>query len=323
MKRREFIALLGISTAWPVAARAQRTTMPVIGFLDLSSELRQQLAVEAFRSGLVELGYTEGESIRVLYRFADGRAEHLSSLAIELVSLGAKIIVTSGTTAIRAIHAAVPNIPIVSRASADPVAMGWAHTLARPGGVITGLFLINAMAKPLELLREVRRNATTFACLMNATNPGNPYWKGSAGDAGRELGIKVEFFEVTAPSELADAFSRMGSARIEGVFTIPDPVLAAYFPEIADLARLHKLPSVGDSRTFVAAGGLFALAQNYPAMAKRSAWFVDQILKGVPPGELPAERSTELKLFVNLRTAKELGITIPPTVFGRADEVIE
>jgi putative ABC transport system substrate-binding protein len=158
---------------------------------------------------------------------------------------------------------------------------------------------------------------------MNAINPGNPHFKKVMDNAGRALGVKVEFIEVKERSELADAFNRMESLGVEGLAIIPDAVLSSYFPTIMELARLHKLPAVGDGRGFIYQGGLLALSRNYPAMAKRSASFVDQILKGTAPGDLPAEQHTEFKLIVNLKTAKELGIAIPATILARADEVIE
>jgi putative ABC transport system substrate-binding protein len=324
MRRREFVALVGAAASWPLTVRAQRPAMPVIGFLHLGSERSVQPYIEAFGAGLAMLGYREGENIRVLYRFADGNAERLSPLTVELVSLGAKILVTAGTTSIRAAHDAVPNVSIVSWASGDPVMMGWAQTLARPGGMITGLFLIaSTVVKPVELLKEVRPKATTFGYLFHAANPGNPHFRRAVNDTAGALRIKVEIIELKEPSELADAFNRMGSLGVEGLAVIPDPVLGSHFPVITQLARLHKLPSVGDGRDFVNAGGLFALSTNLTAMAKRSAWYVDRILKGIPPGDLPAEQATEFKLSVNLKTAKELGIAIPATILARADEVIE
>lgn len=244
-------------------------------------------------------------------------------MTTELVSLGAKIIVTSSTTAVRAAHAAAPNIPIVSWASADPVRMGWPQTLARPGGMITGLLLIDStVVKPLELLKELRPKAITFGYLMNVSNPGNPHFRIEVDNVARVLGIKVEIIELKEQSELADAFIRMGSLGVEGLAVIPDPVLASNAAAIAQLARLRKLPTVGD-RAFLDAGGMLGLSANYRAMAKRSAWFVDRILKGTAPGDLAAEQATEFKLSVNLKTAKELGITIPATILARADDVIE
>ena len=325
MRRREFITFLGgAAAAWSSRAQAQQPAMPVIGLLWLGTERSVQPNVEAFRSGLAALGYKEGENIRILYGVANGNVERLSALASEQVSHGAKIIVTASTTAIRAVHNAAPNVPIVSWGAADPVMMGWAQSLARPGGMITGLFLVaSTVAKPLELLKELRPKANTFGYLMNASNPGNPHFKKAVDDAGRTLGFKVEFIEVKHQSELADAFGRMESLGVEGLAIIPDPLLGANFTAIAELARLHKVPSVGDNPGFLDAGGLLAFWSNYQAMAKRTAWFVDQILKGTAPGELAAEQPTEYKLVVNLKTAKELGITIPATILARADDVIE
>jgi putative tryptophan/tyrosine transport system substrate-binding protein len=190
--------------------------------------------------------------------------------------------------------------------------------------MITGVFNIGGTNdKRFELLKEVRPQATTFGCLMNATNPGTPLSRKDADDAARTLGINLEIVEVKDQSELADAIDRMSSLGIAGLAIIPDPVLFSNTATIAKLALIHKLPSVGDGRSFVNAGGLFAFSNDYAAMARRSAWYVDQILKGTAPGDLPAEQSAVFKLFVNLKTAKELGISIPASVLARADEVIE
>jgi putative ABC transport system substrate-binding protein len=324
MKRREFITFIGTAAAaWSSRANAQKPAMPTIGWLSLNSQPSDQWVIEAFRSGLEALGYTEGKNIRLQYRFADGRADRLFALTSELVSLGATIIVTSSTAAIRAAHDAAPNVPIVSWGSADPVLMGWAKTLSRPSGMITGVFQSGASNKRLELLKEVLPKATTFGLLMNATNPGYPLFRKVADDAARRLGINLEVVEVKDQSELADAIDRMASLGVAGLINPPDPVLGSNGARIAKLALKHKIPSAGDGRWFVDAGGLFAFDEEYGAMAKRSAWYVDQILKGTAPGDLPAERSTVVKLFVNLKTANELGITIPQSVLARADEVIE
>jgi putative ABC transport system substrate-binding protein len=297
--------------------------MPTIGWLSLGSDPGMQPIIEAFRSGLAALGYTEGKNIRVLYRYADGSVDRLSPLAVELVSLGAMVIVTYSTTAIRATHDAAPNVPIVSWAAAEPVSMGWAQTLARPGGMITGVFQIASNSKRFELLKEVRQQATTFGYLLNASNPGNALFKKGAYEAAQTLGINLEIIEVKDQSEIADAIDRLGSLGVEGLAIIADPVLTSNAAAIAERARIHRLPSVGDGQAFVDAGGLFAFSDDYLAMARRSAWHVDQILKGTAPGDLPAELATTYKLFVNLKTAKELGITIPPAVLARADEVID
>jgi putative ABC transport system substrate-binding protein len=324
MRRREFLTLIGGAAAvWSSRAHARQPAMPVIGFLYLGSEPAVRSVIDEFRSGLAARGYTEGKNIRVLYRFADGNADRLSTLTVELVSLGAMMIVTASTTAIRAAHGAAPNVPIVSWASGNPILMGWAQTLARPGGMITGIFLAGSNAKRFQLLKEVLPQAAKFGYLMNATNPGNPLFRKEADFAARTLGVNIEIIEVKDRSELADAIDRMGSLGVEGLAIIPDPVLGDNAAAIAKLARIQKLPSVGEGRWFVEVGGLFAYSEDYLAMARRSAWYVDQILKGAAPGDLAAELAGEYKLIVNLKTAKELGITIPASVLARADEVIE
>jgi len=299
--------------------------MPTIGYLSAGSELEARPQRDAFRSGLVDLGYTEGKNIRVLYRYAEGKAERLSVLASEMVSLGTMAILAGGTTAIRAAHEAAPNVPIVARGGPNPVWAGWAQTLARPGGMITGVFLAGTMSKRFELLKAVRPQATTFGYLLNANNPINPLFRKDADDVARRLGMNLEIIEVKEPSEheLADAFDRMGSRGVAGVLIIPDAFFFISAPTIANVARIHKLPSVGEGPDFVDAGGLFAFSEDYLAIGRRCAWYVDQILKGTAPGDLPAEQTMVFKLIVNLKTAKELGITIPPSVLARADEVIE
>jgi putative ABC transport system substrate-binding protein len=323
MRRREFITLIGGGFVACVSpAQAQQPTIPAIGYLYLGSQRSIQQFIEAFRSGLAALGYTEGKNIRVLYRFADGNADRLSSLTHELVSLGAMVIVTAASTSIQAAHVAAPNVPIVSWAAADPVGMGWAQTMARPGGMITGVFLVDTNTKRFELLKEVRPQATKFGLLLNASNPSNPPVRSITGNAARALGFKLETVEVKDQSEFPEVFDRMVSLGVEGLAISPDPVLGANNAVITKLSREHKLPSVGDEG-FADAGGLLAHSTNYAAMARRSAWYVDQILKGIPPRDLPAEEAREFKVIVNLKTAKELGITIPPPVLARADEVIE
>jgi putative ABC transport system substrate-binding protein len=200
---------------------------------------------------------------------------------------------------------------------------GMGSDIGKAGGMITGVFLQGSNPKRFELLKEVQPQATTFGYLMNATNPGNPFFRKETDYAARTLGITIEIIEVKDRSELADAIDRMASLGVAGLAIIPDPVLGTTSATIAELALKHKLPSVGEARGFVNAGGLFAFEEDYSAMARRSARYVDQILKGTAPGDLAVELSLALKLFVNLNTAKQLGITIPPSVLARADEVIE
>ena len=329
MRRREFITLVvGVPLALPLVARAQPSggkDPPVVGFLAPGTEQAQQPAVEAFRSGLRALGYVEGQNIRILHRFAEGRAERVSDLTTELVSRGVKVIVTGGTTAIRAAHNAAPTTPIVSSGSADPVAMGWAQTLARPGGMITGMSIMGSelLVKRLDLLRQVRPQATVFAYLLNAANPGNPFFISDVKDATDQMGVKVHVFEVKEIVELVGAFRRMTSLGAQGLLVIEDPLFSSNASTITELALQHQIPTVSGNLGFPAAGGLLAYAFNYIALVKRSASYVDRILKGETPGDLPIEQATEFKLIINLKTANALGLTILPTLLSHADEVIE
>jgi ABC-type uncharacterized transport system substrate-binding protein len=329
VRRREFIAVLGaVVASWPLVARAQpsgRKDPPVVGFLVSGTEQAQQPLVEAFRSGLRALGYVEGQNIRILYRFAEGRTERVSDLTTELVSRGVKIIVTAGTTAIRAAHSAAPTTPIVSWGSGDPVAMGWAQSLARPGGMITGVSIMGSalLVKRLDLLRQVRPQATVFAFLLNASNPGNPLFISEVKDAADQMGVKVHVFEVKEIGELVGAFRRMTSLGAHGLLIIEDPLFSSNSPTISELALEHQIPTLSGNRDLPAAGGLLAYGFNYIALVKRSASYVDRILKGEAPGDLPIEQPTEFKLIINLKTAKALGLTVPQSLLTTADEVIE
>jgi putative tryptophan/tyrosine transport system substrate-binding protein len=324
MRRREFITLLGAAAAeWSSRVQAQQQAIPVVGYLYLGSERTVEQYKEAFMSGFAARGYIEGKTFRLLSRFADGHTDRLAPLTTELVSLGARVILTAGGASIEAAHKAAPNVPIVSMIGPDPVMMGWAKSLAKPGGMITGLFFDSQSPKRFELLKELRPQATRFGLLMNAANPATPYMRKHSVDGVRTIGVELEVIELKELSELAAAFDRLSSLRVEGVAIAADPVFNSNPALFAELALAHKLPSVGDDRSFVKAGGLFTRTANYLAMAPRPARFVDEILKGAAPGDLAVELSMEYELTVNLKTARELGITIPPTVFAAATEVIE
>jgi ABC-type uncharacterized transport system substrate-binding protein len=278
-----------------------------------SPDVEELFLLQPARQGKVFAARAEPRRLLAQHRFGDrdGSAPITAELRGKpsLTTHGASIIVTASTTAIRAAHRAAPNVAIVSWGSGDPVLMGWAQTLARPAGMITGLFLVaSTVAKPLELLKEMRPLATTFGYLFNATNPGNAEFRRIVEEAATRLGIKVDIIEVTELSELAEAFRRMQSYGAQGAAVIPDPLFNSNLPMISRLAREHRIPTVGDGRDFAKHGGLLAQSVNYLVLARRSAWYVDQILKGTPPGELPAEQTTEYKVIVNLKTAKELGL---------------
>jgi putative ABC transport system substrate-binding protein len=201
--------------------------------------------------------------------------------------------------------------------------MGWAQSLARPGGVITGIFLQGGNLKGFEVLKEVRPQAMTFGYLLNAANPGNPYFRRGVEEARRRLGIEVRVLELKDGSQLEDAFAQMAAIGVGGIVVIPDPVFGSRSQEIAKLGLQYRMPTVCFLRNFADDGGLFAFNFNGVAQLKRAAWYVDQILKGTRPGDLPAEQAEDFKFIINLGTAKVLGLTVPPALTARADEVIE
>jgi putative tryptophan/tyrosine transport system substrate-binding protein len=324
MRRRDFIRLLGAAVAgWSSRVQAQQQAIPVVGYLGLGSERAARQYDEAYLSGFAALGYIEGKNIRLISRFADGDKDRLAPLTTELVSLGAKVIVTTGGAAIEAAHKAAPSVPIVAAMGPDPVMMGWAKSLAKPGGMITGLFANTQSFKKFELLKEVRPQATKFALFMNANNPATPYMRKYAVDGSHTIGIELEIIELKDLSEVAVAFDRLRALAVGGVAITSDPLFNSNPALFAELALKHKLPSVGDDRTYAKAGGLFARSINFHAMASRPARFVDQILKGVDPGDIAAELSDQDQLTVNLKTAKELGVTIPLPVITLATDLIE
>src|SRR5262249_21013239 len=247
MRRREFIGLLSAAAAgWSSRVRAQQLAIPAVGYLFLSSQRGYQPFKDAFLSGLASRGYIEGKNIRVFYRFAEGHHDRLMPLTTELVSLGARVIVTTGTLSIEAAHKAAPSVPIVSLIGPDPVAMGWAKSLAKPGGMITGTFFLTQAPKKTELLKEWVPRATRFGVLMDGNNPATPFLRQSTVDGARTIGLELEVIELMELSELPAAFNRLRSLGVEGVVVGSDPIFFSNPEPSAELALAHKLPSVGD-----------------------------------------------------------------------------
>jgi putative tryptophan/tyrosine transport system substrate-binding protein len=327
MKRRHFITLLGgAAAAWPLAAHAQQQSKVArIGYLGLVSASWHTPRVNAFRAGLRELGYVEGKDIAIEFRWAEGQYDRLPGLAMELVRLNVDVIVTHAAPGAFAAKQATSRIPIVITAIADLPALGLVESLARPGGNLTGLSFFNAelTAKRLELLKELAPSLAKAAVLLNADNP-----------AGRQLvlreleptakALKVELlpFEARDASDFEDVFAAMLRQQIGAVVLHEDPVLNANSKAIADIVARHRLPTCGFPE-FVAAGGLMAYGISFPEMDRRATVFVDKILKGAKPADLPVERSTKFRTIVNLRTARTMGIEMPTSILLRADEVIE
>ena len=323
--RREFITLLGGATAaWPIAARAQQAgKIYKIGYLSpsLPSPVIRRPLFETLR----ELGWIEGKNITFEYRYAEDRLERLPELAAELVRLNVDIIVAVGTLGPLAAKAATSTIPIVMTASGDPLGSGLVTGLAHPGGNVTGMSLMvpDLGGKRLELLKELLPQLSRLAVLWNAANPYPAIVFKETQTAGRILGIEVQSLEVRSPDDLDDAFAMARQQRPDALITVEDPLTMAYRKRIADFALADQLPSLHGMTEFVAAGGLISYGANLADLYRRAAGYVDKLLKGAKPADLPVQQPTKFELMINLKTAKVLGLEIPATLLARADEVIE
>jgi putative ABC transport system substrate-binding protein len=326
MRRRDFITLIGgtAALAWPIAARAQQSPkVPRIGYV--RAETPPAVDIKAFRQGLREHGYVEGENIIVEYRWAEGNEEKLRSAIAELIRLNVDLIVSSAPAATRAAKEATTTIPIVMVTVADPVAFGFVASLARPGGNITGFaFLLPELSgKRLEVLKDCVPTLSRVAVLWNAANPYKPHDLREVEAVSRGLGVTIHTFPVNGPADFDDAFKAAVEAHVDGVLTLEDPFTIAHRNRIVGLALQHRLPAVYAVRPFVDAGGLMSYGPDRADQNRRAASYVDTILKGAKPADLPVEQPTKFQLVINLKTAKALGLTIPPTLIARADEVID
>jgi putative ABC transport system substrate-binding protein len=325
--RREFIGTLaGAVLAAPLAAEAQQPAkVPRIGFLTTPSPTAAAYYLEAFREGLRELGYVEGKTIAIEYRFAEGRSERLPALAAELVRLKVDVIVTGGPPAPEEAKQATSTIPIVFAVAGDPVGEGLVASLARPGGNVTGLASIAAevVGKQLELLKEVVPKISRVAVLLNPSHSAHPLMSRQAEGPARALGMQLHILQAGSPAEIDAAFAAMRSRGVGGVLVLRGSLFLAQRTQIAALAAKSRLPAVYGTREEAEAGGLMAYGASLLLLYRRAATYVDRILKGAKPADLPVEQPTKFELIINLKTAKALGLTIPQSLLGRADEVIE
>jgi putative ABC transport system substrate-binding protein len=332
LKRREFITLLGGAAAgWPLTAHAQQSkNVARIGFLGTGSlQSREQLeTLNAFRQGLRELGYVESTNFLVEYRGADSKIERFPDLAVELVQLNLDVIVASNTLAARAVQQATSIIPVVVPIMGDPVADGLVGSLSRPGGNITGSTFLGPelVPKRLALLKDGLPTVSRIAGLWHAGAYGertmSDMVKG-AETAARTLGLQLQLVAVQGPDELDRAFSTIIEARSDALMLFPSPMLFAERPRIIDLVTKHRLPSMSMAREFVELGGLMSYGASIPDLFRRSASYVDKIIKGAKPADLPVEQPTKFELVINLKTARALGLTIARDFLLISDEVIE
>ena len=308
--------------AAPLAADAQPAgKVHRIGFLGGGSG-----TVEAFRQGLRELGWVEGQNIVIGYRFAEGRFDRLPDLAVELVRLKVDVIAAGGTPAAVAAKNATGTIPIVMLNAGDPGGLGLVASLARPGGNVTGLSFsvgLETVGKGLALLKGTVPEARRVAVLSNPANPAHALAIRDLKVAARALGVQLQLLEARGPNEFDGAFAAMAKERVETLLVVPDTAFILHRARLADLAAKHRLPSMHGLRENVDAGGLMSYGPSGVAALRRAALFVDRILKGAKPADLPVEQPTKFELVINLKTAKALGLTIPPLLLLRADQVIE
>jgi putative ABC transport system substrate-binding protein len=327
--RRAFLGTLaGGLLAAPLAAEAQQAAKVArIGYL-AGSLAATPHAPEAFRQGLRDLGYVEGRNVVIEYRDAEGKFERLPALAAELVALKVDVIVAPNTVAALAAKQATRALPIVFAAPADPVASGLVTSLARPGGNVTGLSNLapELVGKGLELLTQAVPGLTRVAVLWHPGGLGERTEKDmlkAAEVAARALGVRLQVVEARGPADIDRAFSQMTRARAGALTVLTTPMLLAERRRLVDLAAKHRLPAVYTSREFVDAGGLMSYGANVADLLRRAATYVDKILKGAKPADLPVEQPTKFELVINLKTAKALGLTIPQSLLGRADEIIQ
>jgi putative tryptophan/tyrosine transport system substrate-binding protein len=332
MRRREFVTLLGGAAAsyascyafWPLAARAQQPArLPTIGFLGTTSALAWSQYVAPFAQRLHELGWIESRTVAIEYRWAEGRRERLIEIASEFARLKVDVIVTAGS-AFRALKQATSAVPIVLAIAEDPVEAGFVASLARPGGNITGLAIQRAdsLGKRLELLREVVPGLRRLAVLANVGDPNTVREMGEVEAAAHTLGLAVAKLEIRRADDIDPAFAALKGGA-DALYVCADPLVNTNRVRINSLALAARLPTMHFVKVYVEAGGLMSYGPSFADLFRRSADYVDKILRGVKPGDIPIEQPTRFELVVNLTTAKALGLTIPESFLLRADEVIE
>jgi putative ABC transport system substrate-binding protein len=327
MRRRRFCALVGVAVAWPLHGKAQQQASKVarIGLLETAPRAGSAKWRDALVAGLRERGFVEGRNVIVEYRWAEGNFDRLPAAAAELVDMKVDIIVAATPPAIQAAQRATSTIPIVMVRTSDPVALGFVASLARPGGNITGVSNINEdiSTKWLELLRAAIPRLSRIAMLVNPSFPLHAAFLRSVQAAAQQVGVRVSSIQASKPDEIEPAFRTMAQERTAALIVPPDPFFFGQGKRIVELALQHRLPTVFHTREYAELGGLMSYGQNRAEDYYRAATYVDKILKGARPGQLPVEQPTKFELVVNLKAAKVIGLTVPKELLLRADQVIE
>ncbi len=326
MKRREFISLLGGATvAWPMAARAQHSAMPVIGFLNPGSSDSVMPHLHAFRDGLNQNGFIEGRNVGIEYRWAQGRSEQVPALAAELVRKNVNVIVVTGVGATLAAKTATSSIPIVFFVGADPIETGLVTSLSRPRGNLTGVTNLNLdlTRKRIELLHDLLPHATTLALLFNPANPTAEILSRDLHQAATALGIQLHVLHAKTETDISAAIANLDQLRASGLIIGADAFFNTRSKQLGALTLQHTIPAIYQFREFTEAGGLMSYGGSLTEGHRVTGLYAGRIIKGEKPGDLPVQQFTKIELIINLKTAKVLGVNIPLPLIARADEVIE
>jgi putative ABC transport system substrate-binding protein len=325
IRRRECILTLGGAAAWPLTARAQQPAMPVIGWLGPDSRASEDFRVVPFRQALKEAGYSEGQNIGIEYRWAEGHHERLPAMAADLVRRQVTVLAPTSLPAALAAKSATTTIPIVFTIAGDPVQVGLVASFNRPGGNITGVsqYLSALAAKRLELLRELVPTAAIIGVLVNPNLQDAVWQSKEVKEAARIVGQQVHVVNTNSEGDLNTAFATLVQLKAGAIFVTADPLFTGHRDQLIALAARHKIPAIYGVREFVSAGGLMSYGSNLADGYRQAGVYVGRILKGAKPNDLPVVQPTKFELTINLKTARALGLDVPPTLLARADEVIE